>query len=82
MFSYNVIGSESIRRSRKGMCSKKVAPSPLAGEGWDEGSIKQGVSFLPLTLALSRKGRGNFSDTLLRENGELSYSDQGKPLIQ
>ena len=31
MFSYNVIGSESIRRSRKGMCSKKAAPSPLAG---------------------------------------------------
>jgi hypothetical protein len=25
--------------------AKGVAPSPPAGEGWDEGYIKQGVSF-------------------------------------
>ena len=35
-----------------------------------EGAIKQGVSFLPLTLTLSRKGRGDFNDTRFRGNDE------------
>src|SRR5690606_1376473 len=39
------------------------APSPLTGEGWDEGgagnSVIKRLRRPPLTLALSHKGRGN-----------------------
>ena len=39
------------------------APSPLTGEGWDEGgadnSVFKRLRRPPLTLALSHKGRGN-----------------------
>jgi hypothetical protein len=59
--------NSSVIPAQEGV-AKVVAPSPPAGEGWDEGFIKQGVSFLPLTLALFRKGRGDFSDTLEGRN--------------
>jgi hypothetical protein len=41
---------------------------PLREKAGMRGLQNKGLSFLPLTLALSRKGRGDFSDTLLRRN--------------
>ena len=34
-------------------------PSPLTGEGWGEGDERSHL--LPLSLALSREGRGDFN---------------------
>src|SRR5690554_5575141 len=43
------------------------APSPLTGEGWDEGGAGNSVIKRlrrPLTLALSHKGRGNDNSSM------------------
>ncbi len=37
------------------------------------GLLIKGLAFLPLTLALSRKGRGDFSDTRLRGNDGADF---------
>ena len=51
---------------------EQTTPSPLEGEGWGEGdgcaqSRLKPLSTLPLTLTLSRKGRG---DRFIRRNHE------------
>ncbi len=46
--------------SSKEDAANAVAPSPLAGEGWDEGATQSTHTTQdPLTLTLSRKGRGD-----------------------
>ena len=54
----------------------RAPPSPLWGEGWDEGEVCTDVPSTyhiqhPLTLALSPKGRGN-----LRQNLVIIFTDE------
>ena len=53
------------------------APSPLAGEGWGEGVMVMGgkvalQTTVPLTLALSRKGRGDASSLARIKKNQLN----------
>ena len=54
------------------------APSPLAGEGWDEGLVEAVVqhgspTHGPLTLALSREGRGDENTLYFGEEFSAPY---------